>query len=527
MSKIKVLDCTLRDGGYCNQWEFGRANAKSIVCGLCDAGLDVVECGFLTNKVTAFNETTKFRYVQELAKIFPNEKAHQKFVCMVNYGEYNADDLPEKDEFSVDGIRVAFHKKNLIEAVAFCKAIKKKGYEIYVQPMVSMTYTEQEFLELIRRCNELLPTAFYIVDSFGSMKKEELVKYFDLVEQNLRPEISIGFHCHNNMQLAYSNAQIFIALETAHELIVDASVMGMGRGAGNLNTELFVEYLNDNYDGKYKLSPLLNIIDETLNTFYQKNYWGYSLSNYLSAKHNLHPNYAGYLDDKKTLTVKDIDLIFTKMSAEKKCEYDQTYIEELYLSYMNKDIIYEEHLADLKERINNQLVLVVAPGKSSEVEREKIVSFAKKNKAIVVSVNFDYPHCEVDYIFVSNLRRFKNIDKSKRNKMVVTSNITDSEVYLQTSYNSLMNNIETVKDNAGMMLIRFLITLGAERIVLAGVDGYCHDVSLNYGQKNMELVAKTSLLDDMNKGMQKMLEIYSKEVEIAFLTSSHFVIANH
>ena len=78
----------------------------------------------------------------------------------------------------------------------------------------------------------------------------------------------------------------------------------MGRGAGNLNTELFVQYLNDNADGNYDIKPLLSIIDEILNAFYQRNYWGYSLPNYLSAAHNAHPNYAGYLDDKKTLGIR-------------------------------------------------------------------------------------------------------------------------------------------------------------------------------------------------------------------------------
>ena len=97
------------------------------------------------------------------------------------------------------------------------------------------------------------------------------------------------------MQLAYSNAQSLVDLHSDRELIIDASVYGMGRGAGNLNTELFVQYLNDNADGNYDIKPLLSIIDEILNEFYQRNYWGYSLPNYLSASHNAHPNYAGFM----------------------------------------------------------------------------------------------------------------------------------------------------------------------------------------------------------------------------------------
>lgn len=115
---------------------------------------------------------------------------------------------------------------------------------------------------------------------------------FYMAEHNLSTGIWIGFHSHNNMQLAYANAQCLVDVQTSHNLLIDASVYGMGRGAGNLNTELFVEYLNEYSCGKYLVKPLLRLIDEILDGFYQKNAWGYSLPRYLSASHNVHPNYA-------------------------------------------------------------------------------------------------------------------------------------------------------------------------------------------------------------------------------------------
>ena len=97
---------------------------------------------------------------------------------------------------------------------------------------------------MIQRVNEIEPYAFYMVDSFGMMKGKDLTRLFYLVEHNLKEDIWIGFHSHNNMQLAYSNAQVLVGAHTKHNLVIDSSVYGMGRGAGNLNTELFVEYLN-------------------------------------------------------------------------------------------------------------------------------------------------------------------------------------------------------------------------------------------------------------------------------------------
>ena len=160
----------------------------------------------------------------------------------------------------------------MTEAAELSRQIKAKGYKVFVQAMVSLSYSDEEFLAMIRMMNEIEPYAFYIVDSFGMMKKKNLIRLFYMVENNIKDGIWIGFHSHNNMQLAYSNAQSLVDAQTNRNLIIDSSIYGMGRGAGNLNTELFVEYLNENADGKYNLKPLLNVIDEILNDFYQKNY---------------------------------------------------------------------------------------------------------------------------------------------------------------------------------------------------------------------------------------------------------------
>ncbi len=187
----------------------------------------------------------------------------------------------------------------------------------------------------------------------------------------------------------------------------------MGRGAGNLNTELLVEYLNDNIGTSYTFKPLLTIIDEILNPFYQQNYWGYSLPNYLSAKHNTHPDYAGYLDAKKTLTVENMDEIFSMMDDAKRVNYDKEYIEELYIQYMATGQVQESHLAELRERIIGKKVLIIAPGKSSLEEKDKIIDCANQNDVITISVNFDYTEYNTDFIFLSNLRRFRELKEEK------------------------------------------------------------------------------------------------------------------
>lgn len=525
-NRVRVLDCTLRDGGYCNQWEFGFENTKKIIGGLVEAGIDIIECGFLANNIGYQKDVTIYTDLAQIAAVIPQDRNGKLFVCMVNYGEYHLDLLPEYDGSSVDGIRVAFHKKEMAAALEFCKGVKAKGYQVFVQAMVSLNYTDEEFMELIRRSNAFVPYAFYIVDSFGVMKKKDLTRLFYMVEHNLKENIHIGYHSHNNMQLAYSNAQALVDIQTKRSLILDSSIFGMGRGAGNLNTELFVEYMNDNIGTEYRLKPLLTIIDEVLNNYYQSNYWGYSLPNYLSAAHNCHPNYASYLDDKKTLTVENMDEIFSMMDEDKRSGFDKKYIEELYLRYMANGRIYGERIFEIRRILEGKRVLIIAPGKSIDEEKDKVLACAAMEDVVSISVNFDYHHCDTDFIFLSNLRRFRELSTEKRSKMIVTSNIPADGVYLKVKYAELLNNIEAVKDNAGMMLVKYLMKMGVNEILLAGFDGYSYDISQNYADQQVAMFTRRAILDAMNSGMSAILSEYAKHIRIGFLTEPKHILVD-
>ena len=144
MGQIKVLDCTLRDGGYCNDCRFGFENQKKITQGLLDAGIDIVECGFLIEDVTYEKDVTRFNSLDQISHIIPQDRDGKIFVALMDYGKYNEELLPDYDGTSIDGLRIAFHKNNYIKALDVCKRIKDKGYKVFVQPMVSVSYTDEE-----------------------------------------------------------------------------------------------------------------------------------------------------------------------------------------------------------------------------------------------------------------------------------------------------------------------------------------------------------------------------------------------
>ena len=523
MGVVSVLDCTLRDGGYCNEWNFGFENARKIVQGLVEAGIDIIECGFLTNKVKYSPDITKFNTLQQVRNIIPEGYSGKNFVVMMNYGEYNIDELPDYQANSIEGIRLAFHKRDIDNALKLCSEIKAKGYKLFVQAMVSLNYSDGEFLALIDRINQLRPYAFYIVDSFGTMSERDLMRLFYMVEHDLRQDVIIGFHSHNNLQLSYSNAQKLITMQFDRDLIIDSSVYGMGRGAGNLNTELFVEYLNRNAGKNYSIKPLLSIIDEILDGFYQRRHWGYSLPNYLSAVHGAHPNYAIYLDEKNTLTVKEMNEIFDSLNPDKKVSFDKKYIEEVYLQYMSSKKSGKTGYGDIRSKLAGQKILLIAPGKSSTTEHELIEKFAAENKCVVISVNFEYEYVEPDFIFLSNLRRLRKLDNHKLSKCIVTSNITIDGVCYRVEYSELVFPEDAVRDNAGLMAIKFLAAQGVNEIYLAGLDGFAHDADENYGSSNLTVIIRNGLLDEQNEAMTKILRELNKIIAIKFLTAPRYV----
>lgn len=304
-------------------------------------------------------------------------------------------------------------------------------------------------------------------------------------------------------------------------LIIDASVYGMGRGAGNLNTELFVEYLNESCNKDYKIEPLLEIIDEILSIFYAREPWGYTLPNYLSAIHKIHPNYALYLDAKKTLTVKEMDKIFSAFDAGKGASFDQDYIEKMYVGFLDKKTEVKETSGT--KAFQGRTVLLVAPGNSIVEERDRIIACASQKEVTTVSVNFEYPEVESDFIFLSNLRRYRELDKGLLKKCIVTSNIPADNVLLKVSYQKLLNSEKYVEDNAGLLLINLLIQSGAKKVLLAGFDGYSSEESENYALSNMVVYRRKEALKEMNIEMQRVLQDYGRQIEIEFLTRQKYV----
>ncbi len=521
MNRLRLLDCTLRDGGYVNDWKFGQENIQLIINNLTKSGIDIIECGFINSERSVSEEQSMFNSIEDISK-YISKKSGSMYVAMINFGSFPSEKIPDRTEGMIDGIRVAFHKKDKIEALNLCEDIKRKGFKVFLQPMVSLSYDDYEFLEMLQSVNKIEPYAFYIVDSFGVMKKRDLLRFYHLVNHNLKNDILIGYHSHNNLQLAYSNAQSLVEFSNGRDLIIDSCVFGMGRGAGNLNTELFLEYLNENYATNYRIKPILEVIDEVLNNIYKTAYWGYSLPHYISAKNNCHPNYATYIADKDTLTVDDVNNIVSQLDEDKKNNFDIDYIEKLYLNYQSNRVEDKSDLQELSRVFKNKDIVLIAPGKNLLGISNKLNEIKSLN-SIYISLNFRPAGINVDYTFISNNKRLDHFKTHDEDKLIISSNIKNSNLNgFKVNYSELLNDVASVHDNAGLMIIKLLINLGVEKVQLAGFDGYSNEAVDDYVDKDLMLVKDRKIISQLNRGVKEVLKLYSKDIEIEFLTESKY-----
>ncbi len=513
---MQILDCTLRDGGYINDWAFPNKHIEKILKALSSSNVDVVECGYLNDKNGVANDSTLFDSTKSADKALKSvTNSRVENVIMINLGDFDIINLPNKKETKIDGIRLAFHKKDMNLAFESGEKIVKLGYKLYFQPMVTKNYKDIEFLSVIERVNELEPWAFYIVDSFGSMTLEEFHKYLVLANSNLNEQISLGYHSHNNMQLAFSNAISMCTQNFKREIIIDSSIYGIGRGAGNLNTELIADYLNNTYDKNYSTLPLLEIIDELLASLMSKNQWGFSPAQYLSASYNCHPNYATYLVNKNTNHIVGIKQVLDKLPKDKKSSFNKDLIEQLYI----ESIIEEKSPLSTKLEIpKNKKILLVASGKSIAEYIELIKLKEKDSNYILIGLNHK-PVIKCDYYFFSNQKRYDEFEEQvDAQKIVVTNNIrivNNSNIVID--FSKLIFTSDKLVNNVAIVFINYLVQNRYKSVEIVGLDGYKTN-ERNYSYDETSYVRDSKTLEDQNRQLTEALASLKEQIEIVFLT---------
>lgn len=526
MNSLKVLDVTLRDGGCVNDFNFGQAYMEKILAAQEASGVDIVEMGYIDENKGSVSDRTQ--YINE--KVIPecilkHKKPGVIYVAMMDYGKFNVDKLEPKTEDGIDGIRMAFHKKNKKDIIELGRKIIDKGYKFYIQPMITLRYSDAELLELINMVNTELPDAagFYIVDSFGEMRPNDMNRVLHLVDHNLIPTMTLGFHSHNNLQMSYSNAIALLQFPTNRDLMLDSSIMGMGKGAGNLNTELLLEHLNLYYGKDYKIAPLLEVIDKVINQLHSEFYWGYAPEYYLSAANQCTPSYASHFYNKHMLPIDHVGELLAMIAPEKKISFDKNYAEEIYRQYnKSKSVDDSAIVEELKKAFEGKKILLIAPGKSINDASDEIDQIEASENVVAIGLNTKRPGN--DYLLTTRKEVYDNAVAEGLN-LIVCSNVSKGgrgNVKI-LNYANWIEVDERTHDSSSVIALKLLKACGVKEILLAGFDGFSTNINENYYDQNMRHPVNPEQVERRNSYYKNLIQrVKDSGIRVEFITPSKY-----
>ncbi len=531
MKDVRVLDCTLRDGGYVNDWNFGIGSIKSIISRLAKANLDIIEVGFIDDRNKYNLDRSLFPNSDAIKPALKNiDTRSSMIVAMIDFGTCSLKSVSLQKDSCLDGIRVIFKKNDQDAAIEYMRSIKEKGYRLFVNPVSITSYTEEDAIALIRKVNGLNPYTVTVVDTYGLMHGGDAFNYYRIFDKYLNPEITIAYHAHNNFQLGYANSINLILNKTERPLVVDSSLYGMGKSAGNTATELITMYLNENRGHQYDLHQILEAIDVDIMKEYNKQKWGYSLPYYIAAMNDCHPEFVKFLLSQRTLSVKTVNEILENIPQEKKLSYNKDLIQQLYDDYQDKHFNDEETYKVLAKEICGRKILLLGPGASIVEEAAKIHLFVEDEHPLIFSINFTSDQFPIDYVFMGNAKRYSQFfhqiyGEIQKSKVICTSNISESgkRIDYLFNYSSLTLDIESVRDNPLLMLLQILITCNCPGVWLAGFDGFTADTSKNYYREYISYLYCDADPLKRNDIIALYLKQFAAKIEIKTITRSMYI----
>ena len=530
---VKLLDCTLRDGAYIVNSNFGENAIRGIIKKLQDANVEIIECGWL--KDNPHTKGSSFYHIpQDLEQYLIEKSNHATYTVMIDWNRYNVEHLPDNDGLSVDAIRVVFPYGKHKEGIKVGEAIRKKGYQVFFQAANTLAYGDDALVELARDMNAVKPVALSLVDTFGAMYEEDLKRIAGILDRELAPEIKLGFNSHNNQQLSFALSMSFIKMfrENDREIIVDASLNGMGRGAGNTPTELIVNYLNQN-DYNYEMDSIMDAIDIYMEYFKENYEWGYSTPYFIAGMYCCHVNNIAYLLQNHRTSSKDMRNIIESLSQDDRKKYDYDLLEEKYIENQNRLVDDEAVMKKLKEVFKHKILLLIAPGKSAVREKEKIEDYIQKNEPVVIAVNALLPGYTYDYMFVANKARYDYAKEAysehfESMKKILLSNIKvnpSADEYIVNFNRAIKRGWEHF-DNSVICCLRFLDKLQVEQVTIAGFDGFKTKYNESYADPTLPTLNPNNRWDELNEEIKSMFQDVKKTAKsmhsIQFLTESFF-----
>ena len=236
-------------------------------------------------------------------------------------------ELGTPQESGIDIIRICLWKRLMREHIDYCKAVSELGYKISIQPTAIDQYNDEEFTKLLELSDAINPFSFYLVDTWGTQNADQIVHYAELADKYLSPSVKLGYHGHNNKMQALSCADAMLSMGLARDICIDSSVMGMGRGPGNLQTEVAMDHLNRKYGKHYRTDIIIKLCADYISNFYEQTPWGYSVYHFISSDKKLPQDFATYFRE-HGYSIDDFYRFTDSLSASEKVVCRRPFVEQ-------------------------------------------------------------------------------------------------------------------------------------------------------------------------------------------------------
>lgn len=491
-AKIKILDCTLRDGGYYVNWDFDDYIVKKYIKSIAEANINITEIGFRffsKNKFMGAHAYSSDEYIESL-------KISKKIqiAVMINASEllnYSGGIkkgikklFSKKINSPVDIVRIAAHARDIVLCKPIVNSLHRLGYKVCFNIMQIDSLNHDDLSKLISVISSWKKVdVLYFADSFGSMSNIEVKETLKLFKKNWN--FDIGFHAHNNKGQALSNC--IEAINNGADYL-DSTILGMGRGAGNVQTENLLFEINSYMHNSYKVDPLISLSMVEFNDLKKKYHWGPNIYYYLSAAYRIHPTFIQELLSDPRYTPSNIITAINSLKDINANSYSKNLMEKV----LSNNNLNSKGSWSAKNFCKNKNVLIVGNGPSLRRYLSHIKDFIIKNKIFVICLNYNdlLPSKLISAYAICNEMRV-SIEKNRFNKinkpivlpksllLKAIGNTLNEKIILDYGLSIEKNSFEINQFGCKLsnpLALPYAISFakfgGANKILLAGIDGY-------------------------------------------------------
>lgn len=490
MKNISLLDCTLRDGGYYNNWEFSKDLVNDYLKAISDSGIRFVEIGFRSLKKNEFNGPNFFTrddYINilkipknlnigvmiNISEIVSSKKNYKKILTQL---------FSNPNKTKIKFIRLATHFDEVPEAVKICRILKSKKFKVIINLMQISEQSENNIISAVEKIKKVNPFVLYFADSLGAMNEEDISRCIKNIRTKWNGEI--GVHAHNNLGKAVSNN---ISAIKNGATWIDSTVAGMGRGPGNSETEYMLIEMDKFSKKKYNLLPITKIIKNYFEPLKIKYKWGQNAFYYLAGQNGIHPT---YIQEMLTIQMDEIEILeaIKKLKEKDGNKYDVNLVK----SEFQKPIKLQKGNWSPKNKLNNKEILLLSSGPKLNEYKKEIEKFIIRKNPYVIALNTDV---EINkklinlHVACNPLKLMVEVDKYKNilTPLVVPLSTLSNQVIKKFKKIKIFNYGVGLKDNyfkfynncsyiPKLYTVAYALSIAAsgkaKNIYLAGFDGY-------------------------------------------------------